>query len=45
MQTNINFTIRHEPSYEQLEVKTYLTSFCAQIVTDITSQNSERKDT
>ena len=37
--------IRHELSYKQLEVKTNRTSFYAEIVTDLTTRNSERKDT
>ena len=37
--------IRHAPSYKQLEVKTNRTSFYAEIVTDITTGNSERKYT
>jgi hypothetical protein len=36
--------LRHLPSYKQLEVKTNRTSFFAEIVTDITTWNSERKD-
>ena len=32
------------PSYKQLEVKTNPTSFYVEIVTDITTRNSERKD-
>jgi len=31
-------------SYKQLEVKTNRTLFCAEIATDITTWNSERKD-
>ena len=38
-------TIRHELSYKQLEAKTNRTSFYAEIVTDITTRNSERNDT
>ena len=36
--------IRHEPSYKQLEVKTKRTQFFY-AKTDITTGNSERKDT
>jgi hypothetical protein len=39
-----NLTI-HESSYKHLEVKTNRTSFYAEIATDITTRNSERKDT
>ena len=37
--------LRHDPSYKQLEVKTDRTSLYAEIITDITTRNSERKDT
>jgi hypothetical protein len=43
-QANTN-NINKGCSYKQLEVKTIRTSFYAEIVTDIPSQNSERKDT
>ena len=33
------------PSCKQLEVKTNLTLFLCEIITDITTRNSERKDT
>jgi hypothetical protein len=36
---------RHELYYKQLEVKTNRTSFHAEIITDITPRNSERKYT
>ena len=35
---------RHGPSYKQLDVKMIRTSLFADIVTDITTWNSERKD-
>ena len=38
-------TLRHEPSYNQLQVKTERTWFLCENVTDITIRNSERKDT
>ena len=37
--------ITYKPSYKQPEVKTNLTSFSHGLVTDITRQNSEHKDT
>ena len=43
-QTQITL-IRHDPSYKQLEVKTNRTSFYVEIVTDITTWNSEYKYT
>ena len=37
--------IRHAPSNKQLEVKTNRTLIYAEIVTNITTRNSKRKDT
>ena len=37
--------IRRAPCYKQLEVKTKRTSFFAEIATDTTTRNLERKDT
>ena len=39
------FKIKHEPPYKQVEVETKRTLFYAEIVSDITTLNSERKDT
>ena len=38
-------TLRHVPSYKQLQAKTNRTSFYAEIVKDITTRNLEHKDT
>jgi hypothetical protein len=43
-QTQITL-IRHEPSYKQLEYKRTEHRFYAEIVTNITTRNSELKDT
>jgi hypothetical protein len=43
MQTNTNNV--NKPSYRQLEVKTNRTSFYVENVTDVTTWNSEHKDT